>query len=303
MIFLSNMSFSKILNFLIRTVATFLVGSLLNIALTVIFLYPLLSLYTAGVDHLELYVLFLSNAIASVIVFSIPTRRPLFAANASFLVRIGAMILAVLILLLCYVGNAVLSFKMFELEKENNAIMHVDIERKNAYLHDNYDALMKLYGNDCFVLTAQNETYPLDQKYTAMSEGERFSALMGLRLPKGAQAYCTDELKYYLDAPGLATPANKISATINSATLHSSSAHPVVTGTATGVSSVYVSLADAREGIWNNPSVSVVEGKWSVVVSPEYALPSGTYYVLVKESENVHSPSALLTQKTLVVTR
>ena len=192
------MSNISILNFLTRTAIAFVVGYILNIVLTVVFLFPLLALNTAGIDStLELFVLFLSYLVGSIIVFSISTRRPLFITPVSFFARAGTILLSFLIILLCQFGFLFLSAKQFEWEKANSAAIHAEIERKDTYLHNNKDELIKLYGAGCFVLTAQNTTYALDAKYTAMTKSEQFSALMGLNLPKGAQGYCNDSLQYY----------------------------------------------------------------------------------------------------------
>ena len=187
------------MNFLARTTIAFLVGYFLYIALLVIFLFPLLALVASGVDDvaLELSMLSLSFLIGSIIAFAVPAWRPLFTTGTSFFIRAGTILLALLIIALCHVGFWSLSSKIYELREANSAEIHTQINRKSTYLRDNKDELKRLYGEGCFVLTAQNETYALDQKYTAMNEDEQFSALMGLRLPKGAQAYCTDSLQYY----------------------------------------------------------------------------------------------------------
>jgi uncharacterized membrane protein YhaH (DUF805 family) len=80
------------------------------------------------------------------------------------------------------------------------------------------------------------------------------------------------------------------SVTIDETSLASGSGQLVISGTATDVSSVFVSLATQSEVLWHTEDpVPVINGKWSVTVSiPNYTLPAGQYHVRVDGPDNPH---------------
>lgn len=93
------------------------------------------------------------------------------------------------------------------------------------------------------------------------------------------------------------------SAAIDVSSLVTSSRNPVLSGTASGITGVYVSLADRGEVFWhtNNP-VPVTNGKWSITVSiPNYTIPPGSYTVLVAGPNNPNNLLAPLTQGALTI--
>lgn len=94
-----------------------------------------------------------------------------------------------------------------------------------------------------------------------------------------------------------------ITATIDPAFLTTTSKHPKISGTASGVNAVFITLADKGEGIWHSePPIPVVAGKWSVIVSPDYSLPPGQYSIIVSGPDNPQNTLPALTTATLLVT-
>jgi hypothetical protein len=108
----------------------------------------------------------------------------------------------------------------------------------------------------------------------------------------------------FLDLPdhGDLVKGLSVLATIDSSSLTSSSQHPIISGSATGVSSVFVSLADKGEVFWRSDPVQVVNGRWSVAVSiSKYKIPIGQYIVLVDGPDNSNGVLPDLARGTLIL--
>jgi hypothetical protein len=84
------------------------------------------------------------------------------------------------------------------------------------------------------------------------------------------------------------TPSNPptTSATINQSSLTTTSGTPTITGSASGLSTVYVVVSANNQAGHSQGNISVLNGQWSTIITPlaETTLPSGTYQVSVYSS-------------------
>jgi len=127
----------------------------------------------------------------------------------------------------------------------------------------------------------------------------RFQREMGLEGTGGVGANTRAALARCKTGSSSSAP----SATVNS--LNTSSQTPILSGTAAGLQSVYVTLSDKfGEGFWHTDTpVSVINGHWSVTVSiPNYKIPAGVYTVRVNGPDNPNSSLPELARGTLTVT-
>jgi hypothetical protein len=188
---------SKIPNFLVRTFITFIVGIALSWLVFVVFWGVFISLPNVfwWIGTALIFI------VASWIVFSRPSKWPIFESDTPTWIRISTMILAVLL-----IGGSyeVLLLFLYRADIQNSIEGNAKMEKTiltDQYLHDHAEELKRLYGEGCFVLTANYDTYALDAKYASMSEKEQFNALVKINSTidkkKNIRAYCTNELQYY----------------------------------------------------------------------------------------------------------